>query len=471
MKVIATPPDAVAELTERRTLRSKTFDLGGQRRRVISRLAPVHVPGDFAGWERGDTIAWQDPDPDIELRDGFLQVKNCWYGLLVDTDTEFRYRVRTRRGLGGEMTVRLIELGPDGAGLPALNLSPVVSGNRITFADVVPGLTFILECRPARVKLLTRIANNTVPRRFVWRVSRDAGDRMILDKGFVWGSDNADRADASRESLSPRNRKRALQITRTTTELGVIGGLEVSRVVDDWTSGRTFTVDPATHVKTLRPANQTIYPVEIDPDITEPVAATGDDGNKANGSTNWEALNHYYYGLASGEYAAYAIWPGWRFTSVAVPAGATIDLANLIVQCSKVANGGINALTLHGDDVDDAAAFANGNTPGNFTDTTATASLVATSTGIKTIAVTTIIAEICGRGGWVSGNDIRLGGNASTDPTGVGTASFEDVGSVLSDEGILEIDYTEGGGGGRTTHNTRSHPLGIARGVGWRIAG
>jgi hypothetical protein len=427
------------EVPAERTLNSKTFDLGGGKRRVVQMLAAVHVPSDVAAWESAGEFTWTEPDWGVEVRDGFLQVKNAWYGLQVDLSGQFRYRVLSKRGGGGDVTVTLEELG---VGLPALNINPQRQGNKIVFLDLVAGLDIAIICYPTRVELAKRIKDASAPRRFVWRLSTDAGPRIVA-LNRLWGRDNDDDASEGREAEElRRNRRRQLDITRDVQDLGVINGRETRLVEEVW-SGQTYYIDPITHVKELRPESETVYPVLIDPDVTEPVAAGSDDGCQTN-STTWATEGHYYYG--DWLQPTYALWPGWRFTSVAVPQGATIDLANLKIDCGKtIGAGDFSGTFLYADDVDDAAAWSSSSRPNQITKTTAKTAVttIGASTGLKTIDCTAIIQEITDRGGWVSGNDIRL---APQGGSGSRRTYFDDLDSVLSTAAVLEIDYTEGGG-------------------------
>jgi hypothetical protein len=306
----------------------------------------------------------------------------------------------------------------------------------------VAGLDIAIICYPTRVELAKRIKDAAAPRRFVWRLSTDAGPRIVaLER--LWGRDNDDETSEARDSEGMRrNRRRQLDITRDVQDLGVINGRETRLVEEVW-SGQTYYIDPITHIKELRPESETVYPVLIDPDVTEPVAAGSDDGCQTN-STTWATEGHYYYG--DWFQPNYSLWPGWRFTSVAVPQGATIDLANLKIDCNKVMGAAnFSGAFLYADDVDDAAAWSSSSRPNQITKTTAKTDLTSSfaTTGLKTIACTDIIQEIVNRGGWVTGNDIRLapqGGAAER------RAYFDDLDSVLSTAAVLEIDYTEGGG-------------------------
>lgn len=431
MKFIDTPPDAVAEILEARTLYSKTFDLGpadveGHRLyRWIGTVAPVHVPSDILARERGEPFTWEDPDTNIELRDGFYRVKHAWYELEVNPAESFRYRIRSRRQTGGDVLVTLEEAGSFRAPFPA-KIS--VSGNQLHFHGVAPDLDLVVICEPWRVRILRRLLSAAAPKRFVWRVERTVGSTLAVSDA-VHGSDNADGLAFERlaEAL-PRNRQRGVEVKCVAREREIFGGREIRFVEELWT-GRTFywpPANPVSEARLLRDEAETLYPVEIDPDVTEVIVADADDGNQTGAST-WLVRKHYAYGHFGHEYTSYSEWPGWRFQTVAIAQGQQITLAQLKVDCNKVNLGGLDpGSTIHGDDVDDAPAFSNTSLPSGFTNTTATGTLLSSSTGLKTIAVTGIVQEILDRAGWVSGNDMRLAANASGG--GTGSVYFDDLG-------------------------------------------
>lgn len=442
--MIIDPPAGSTEITELRTLRSKTFDLGNGKRRAITRIRPVHVPSSVQAWEAGLPFTWNDPDPEVELRDGFIQVKNAWYRLQVDIEGQFRYRVVSRRAGMHELIVSLERLNGSN---PTLTINPQRQGNRIVFPDVVPGITFILVCKPARVELIKRITSPTAPKDFVWRIARTGND---LVRGRLIGNDNADGLERQNETLRKRF-KRGLEMQRNIQDLGTINGRQVVLLRERWT-GRTFQIDDTTRIKT--PSTEVVYPVEIDPDITEPIAADADDGCTTN-ATTWTNEYHYYYGDVLCPY--YDNWPGWRFTSVAVPQGATIDLANLKLNVNKAGGpGSLAGSFIYADDVDDAAGWSSSSRPNQITKTTAkfTIGTSFNTTGLKTCDVTSIVQEIVDRASWVSGNDIRFAALAGTSER---RAYFDDYASVLNTEAVLEIDYTEAGGATTILPQIMSH--------------
>ncbi|HET7292040.1 MAG TPA: hypothetical protein VFM88_06425, partial [Vicinamibacteria bacterium] len=136
---------------------------------------------------------------------------------------------------------------------------------------------------------------------------------------------------------------------------------------------------------------------------------------------------------------------GLRFAGVAIPRGATITNAYVQFTCDEVKTAAA-LLDIRGQASDNAAAFAK--VTGNIsTRSTTTAEVLGWSppawnvvgradVAERTPALTSIIQEIVGQGGWSSGNALALIFSGS----GVRTArSFESGASVAP---LLHVDYT-----------------------------
>lgn len=149
---------------------------------------------------------------------------------------------------------------------------------------------------------------------------------------------------------------------------------------------------------------------------------------------------------------------GFRFNNVTIPAGATINSADITLTTYSDSYDDPDT-TIYGEDIDDAPAFTTTtNNISGRTLTTASVAWTATNIGTANKAspdIKSIIQEIIDRPGWTSGNDIAIiiKGNS-------GTSTFRvrayDYGSGYPQ---LNIDYTAGGGGSpqppRTMHQTR----------------
>jgi len=135
-----------------------------------------------------------------------------------------------------------------------------------------------------------------------------------------------------------------------------------------------------------------------------------------------------------------------RFTTVAIPQGATINDAYFLYEAQDT-DASTDNVKIYGEDVDDAAmpstTFANADSPTNKTPTTAyvewTLPNQTDNESYISPDIKTVIQEIVDREGWSSGNDmcILIRNNGATENH-----------NALNTAGkfVLYITYTEGGG-------------------------
>jgi hypothetical protein len=118
-------------------------------------------------------------------------------------------------------------------------------------------------------------------------------------------------------------------------------------------------------------------------------------------------------------------YQGFRFTSVALPQGATILHASLQFVFGSTPSDGPEG-TLYGEDADNSAAFSAGVGNSDVSSRTSTTATVAIDrddlgaladdvTFYELAEVTAIVQEIVDRGGWSSGNALTLIYNAGSD--------------------------------------------------------
>jgi hypothetical protein len=140
-------------------------------------------------------------------------------------------------------------------------------------------------------------------------------------------------------------------------------------------------------------------------DVTEQVGASADDANQAfDGSVT--TTDDTVQTSSDGN------WFGFRFQTVAIPAGATIDSAVLQLYLPDSAHDNVH-VDIYGEDVDDAAAFTTGsNNISGRTLTTAKVDWDTNNAGaagwVDSPDITSIIQEIVDRPGWASGQDMAL---------------------------------------------------------------
>lgn len=145
---------------------------------------------------------------------------------------------------------------------------------------------------------------------------------------------------------------------------------------------------------------------------------------------------------------------GWRYPSITVPQGSTINSATWRFYGNKT-NVGTCSFDVWGVDVDDSATWTSvANPPKNATKTTESI-LVSeyaafTTPQIFDYSITDIIQEIVDRGGWSSGNGMALitNKNASTRDT-IWTLQTFDSTYPKGKESHIKIDYTAPSGARR----------------------
>lgn len=167
-----------------------------------------------------------------------------------------------------------------------------------------------------------------------------------------------------------------------------------------------------------------------------------EDGSGTGFSSSWPTNYIYEHTVVSSTKNS-----GMRFQSVTVPAGATIDSADWQGYTKSGTNDPY--FQLHAEDVDDSDDFL---TTGDVNDRVRTTAFTLVdetnlAIGWHTEDVTTAVAEVIARPGWASGNALTL---LSTSPL-TQSLRWWDVEAHNGNSGNapkLDIDYTEGGGGG-----------------------
>jgi len=148
--MITPPKDAIREITEKRTVNAKIFEMPKNQRHVIVSARAIHVPDDFAKFEANEKVNWTDIDNDFELVHGKYVSKNSWHIATIDpTKVGFTYVSRK----GGTASITLYSL--DGTPIDALTLDirPILDGRKVYFNNVVPGLDFRIENRSSGIEI------------------------------------------------------------------------------------------------------------------------------------------------------------------------------------------------------------------------------------------------------------------------------------------------------------------------------
>lgn len=182
-------------------------------------------------------------------------------------------------------------------------------------------------------------------------------------------------------------------------------------------------------------------------EVSKLVAASADDAHWYGGATISTNATQGYVGDFSA--TIYDSTAGFRFTGIAIPQGATIDSAYLLLNL----NGATSSFsaTIDGHDADDAAAFSTyGDATGRAHTTASVSWSLPTTARIESSPdISAIIEEIVGRAGWASGNDIVLFLNNPTAGGWSGSQAYVQL--VMFDASAapaqLVINWTAGAGG------------------------
>ena len=408
------PGESVEKVTEKTTVIKKPDG----SKRIVASVAPVN----FAS---GGEMRPIDTTPVSD--DGVLwSTKSTPYTVSWNSeDMSLSYQSPS----GGSVAVRLVAL--DGKPFKGKKARAEVIGRRIkSFAN--NDLQIHLAVRPKSVEIFKVLLNDKAPKSMTWEITESGS--VNVDPLGTTGFDNVG-------WIGPRpgvGRQRRVEILHDKSAVEQLQD-GVRYTVTETVTGRTRFVDPGTMARSW--VDEIIYPVEVDVTVTENIGANLDDGR---GYTTplWDG---------NGAPALDTRAPAWRFQTVDVPQGATINSAILTVNVtSRFGSGG--SATLSGEDVDDAGAWAQyaATVPFNMTATTANVTYnTPGTTGIKTIDVTAIVQEIVNRAGWANNNDLRLGFTSVS--MGGNEVVFEAYESAGTDEAQLDIDYTAGGASGQPT--------------------
>jgi hypothetical protein len=326
--------------------------------------------------------------------------------------------------LGGEVSVRLKAL--DGGVVPIP--SPAVVQDDSVRCFVGKDLELRVQFRPEGVEIFKILHNANAPKGLTWEVVEGLLSNIRLDLMNTSGFDNQSLL-AARTGEFRRRRRIEMVHSRTLDDLLVNPGKKTYTVTETFT-GRTRLTDPATRARSW--VAGVVYPVEIDVTINETIVADADDGH--------EFFSLWYSSYGGVHFLNPNNNPGYRFQTVDVPQGVTIDSATLTLEVTSAGASG----SLFGNDVDDAPVWADSAGPVEMTATTASVTLDATTLGTKALDVTAIVQEIVDRAGWAANQDMAFGVQGTI--TGYSYIADSTDGTP-ADDPALEIIYTAGGAG------------------------
>jgi hypothetical protein len=386
------------EIEAKRTRFSKTFDLGnGQRRLEIGQL-PCH-------FERDGKLHDIDLTPRWDASRGQHVIRDCPYSLRISDDVPaYAYN-----SMGGKRVSVTLDVPPSKA---------IVDGGLFKWAEVGRDTDYVIQPLPAGCATLLILNGPDAPRTWSWRIDGNLG----LIRPLV-GKDSAGRL---------------LELVETRDA-------EAGTIVVEWT-GQTLRPGALRLAKRAAWTEEVTWPVVIDPTVNENIAAGGDDAISfwSGSGATFGAFNATYTGLNAGRTGTLRVYAGLRFQTLAVPVAATIDSATLTIRTTTL--GGTPNINIYGNDVDDAAVWADpGNRIKNITQTSAVVNKADwTGSADNAVSVAAIVSEIVARAGWASGNDIAFGlfNNAGAGDHLLNFAALE---HATLTEARLSIDYTAAG--------------------------
>lgn len=384
------------ELEHRRTRFSKTFDLGGGRRRLEIGQLPCH-------FERDGQLHDIDLTPEFDDERGQYVLRNCPYSLRIDGSAP-AYSYNSLKGK--RVSIELVT-----------QARGCVAGDGLyKWPEVGPDTDYVIQPLPQGCATLLILHSENAPRRWSWRVHGD----LSLIRPLV-GKDSAGRRLELIERRAP----------------------ETGKIEVEWT-GRTLSTSDLRRNKRVLWSDEVTWPVFIDPTVNESIAADGDDARSFWNGTAFSTFTAGDNLNTAGRFVSQFAYVGLRFQTIAIPAGATINSATLTVRTTVVV--GSPNVDIYGNDVDNAAVWADpGNRIKNITKTTAVTNRSSWSANAdNAITVTSIVAEIIARAGWASNNDIAFGlFNAATAAATHAVQLVAREHATLT-EARLAIDYTAG---------------------------
>lgn len=400
-----------------RTARTKHFRTADGKQKIIASIRPLH-------WRDVDKFVDLDREPTSNDGGTTWTTPSTPYHINWNSKTlTLSYASKK----GGSVEVKLVAL--DGQPVPTPDKARLSKFS--VFCRVGRELEIELRCRPHGVEIFKILHGPNAPKSLTWEVTEDRTGAIHLDLMSTSGRDNM---ALSKKRDGEFSHRRLVEIAHSRTPDDFVSkpGKVTYQVTETFT-GRARLTNTKTRARTW--VNDFAYPVIIDVTITETPAADNDDGFEVGGT--WYA----YGGSPVGQRfdSGGPRRPGYRFTTVAIPQGQTLDTATLTLEVLST-TGAVSA-GLFGNAVDNAPAWANGAGPADMTVTSASTTLNAGTTGTKVLDVKTIAQEIVNRAGWANNNAMSFGVNGAI--TGGGAAQIADTyDATPADDPLLTIVYT-----------------------------
>lgn len=229
------------ELSQMRTLHSKTHDLGNGQHRLVASMIPMHYE------ENGQLL-----DIDMTIHDGV--VNSGLYKIILMTDKIGFEAID--RGTGKKISVSLAKIGNNSVSYSA----PTVEGNKAKWSSISSGVDVEFIFNPNQVHIFRILNDDQSEKSASWEIDEDLGEKSINMSNRVIGRDY---------SNNPTKHTVTVIHQEETT-------LRKKYTIHDRFDGKVFVRDNKTRVKKEFEGVQ--YPVRIDPTITVGISSTANDG-------------------------------------------------------------------------------------------------------------------------------------------------------------------------------------------------
>lgn len=418
------------ELTEKRTLHSKTHDLGNSQYRLTASMIPMHYE------ENGQLL-----DIDMTIRDGI--VNSGLYKVRLLTDKIGFEAID--RGSGKKIKVYLGRIGNQDVAYS----TPTIEGNKANWLNVKPGTNIEFVFNNHQVNIFRILQNAQSDKTVEWNIEDEVGDKNIKMNDKVRGKDAARNETKHTVLITPPENQpnRKLYTIRDTFESKVYRRNPFTRVREE--------IEPE-------------YPIKIDPTITITISNDLDDGDSfyrdlPSPQTGFTISSTY----ATVQYFANpnTISPTnrkstkafLRFPGITIPQSATINTATLepwILYTGQGLIGNVRAKNLNNPAA--PTNFSQAFNPGTLNTVIVNKTFTTAAASRGSINVQTIVQSLVNSFDY--SNEAMLffiSPNTNQANTSIG---IEEVFAAGGHAAQLVIDYTVGGGG--TTFIPRLMTLG-----------
>lgn len=229
------------ELAEKRTLHSKTHDLGNGQHRLTASMIPMHYE------DNGQLL-----DIDMNIQNGV--VNSGLYKVELMTDKIGFHAID--RGSGKKISVSLGKIGNDSIAYS----TPTIDAHKAIWPSVKPGVDIEFWFNPHQVNIFRVLKTAQAEKQVEWEVEEELGEKTIKMNDKIRGRD-----------ASKNETKHTVVIAPPST-----ANNRKSYVIRDTFDDRVYKRNPQTRVK--EESTDVSYPVRIDPTITLTIDDTTDDG-------------------------------------------------------------------------------------------------------------------------------------------------------------------------------------------------